>query len=280
MNPRQRWQEWWQRRHPPRDTHALEQRNIYIVPTRAGLAFCLTLGVLLLASINDQLSLGYMLTFLLAGSGLASMHTTHGNLRGLNLDLKAPAPVFAGGDVELEIRLHNPGRSRHGIGLRVQGAPEGEIAWTDVPARGHATLALRYPAPARGLHGIPTLQIITRFPLGLFRAWSYWRPAARAWVYPQPEAPVVPFPLQSGAEGEAEAAATGRLEPGQEFEGVRLYRRGDPLRQVLWKKAALSLAQGTPPWVRETAAPLPQSLWLEEPRALPEREARLSRLAA
>ena len=43
--------------------------------------------VLLLASINYQLNLGYLLTFLLAGSGVVAMHVTHGTLRGLTLHL-------------------------------------------------------------------------------------------------------------------------------------------------------------------------------------------------
>ena len=55
--------------------------------------FALTLVVLLLASINYQLNLGYVLTFLLAGSGVVSMHVTHGTLRGLTLHLR---PVGAG----------------------------------------------------------------------------------------------------------------------------------------------------------------------------------------
>ena len=69
----------------------LTQRNIYILPTKAGLAFALTLMVLLLASINYQLNLGYVLTFLLAGSGVVSMHLTHGTLRGLTLHLQPPS---------------------------------------------------------------------------------------------------------------------------------------------------------------------------------------------
>ena len=52
--------------------------------------------MLLVASINYQLNLGYVLTFLLAGSGVVSMHLTHATLRGLTLHLKPVAPVFAG----------------------------------------------------------------------------------------------------------------------------------------------------------------------------------------
>ena len=66
-----RWHAWWNARHPASDTLITTQRNVYIVPTGAGWLFAALLLVLLLASINYQLNLGYLLTLLLAGSGLA-----------------------------------------------------------------------------------------------------------------------------------------------------------------------------------------------------------------
>ena len=33
---RARWQAWWMARQPVSDTHELTQRNLYIVPSRAG----------------------------------------------------------------------------------------------------------------------------------------------------------------------------------------------------------------------------------------------------
>lgn len=281
MALQRRWQRWWQGRQPLADTHQTTQRNVYIVPTWAGVAFCGTLGVLLLTSINEQLSLGYALTFALTGAGLASMHTTHANLRGLQMDLKAPDGVHAGEEYVLELRLHNPGGARFGIAVSAQlegGATE--PAWVDVPALGHAVLRLRLPALKRGLSELPRLIVTTRFPLGFFRAWSYWRPASKVWVYPQPEDVPAPFPPQ--AEGHAVDAASARqTASGTDFSGVRSYRRGDSMKQILWRKSALALDEGLPLWVRETEAPLAQDLWLDwrdtQGRDI---EARLSRLTA
>ena len=78
---RQRVRDWWQARHPRTDSWTLTQRNIYILPTRAGFMFAAVLVVMLLATINYQLNLGYVLTFLLAGAGFVSMHLTHNTLR-------------------------------------------------------------------------------------------------------------------------------------------------------------------------------------------------------
>ena len=90
---RRRFRAWWQSRLRRSATLQLNQRNIYILPTRAGLLFAATLVTLLVASINYQLNLGYVLTFLLAGSGAVSRQLTHNTLRGLTLHLKPVAPA-------------------------------------------------------------------------------------------------------------------------------------------------------------------------------------------
>jgi len=284
---KQRVQNWWDARHPRSDTHRMGQRNIYIVPSRPGLFFCATLAVLLLASINDQLSLGYMLSFLLAGAGFASMHATHGNLRELSLNLKTPPPSFAGDDVELEVALHNEGAARFGIAMRALASPTGAssqppgFAWVDVPARGHSLLHLRFAAPQRGLQRLPALRIETRFPLGLFRAWSIWRPQSQIWVYPRPEIDAPPPPADDQQQA-SDGDALGRRVAGPDMEGVRSYKQGDAAKLVLWKKSSLQFEQGQPLLVRETRAPLGRECWFDwlATAALPDVEARLSRLCA
>ena len=142
LNPanfaRARFRAWVDARQPRTDTLLLTQRNVYILPTRAGWMFGLTLIVLLLASINYQLNLGYVLTFLLAGSGVVSMHLTHATLRGLTLHLNPVAPVFAGDPAVLDIVLTSPGAARFGIGLKVSGAGETTLTWLNVPTLGQA----------------------------------------------------------------------------------------------------------------------------------------------
>lgn len=245
MSLRGRLQGWFENRLPRSDSCSLTQRNLYILPTRAGWGFALTLLVMLLASINYQLNLGYGLTFLLAGAALVSMHQTHGNLRRLVLHLRPPAPVFAGEPATLEIVLDNPGHERHGIGLGLYGSRHGSatapgrgLAFCDVPAQGSTVARLSVTLPRRGSHALPTLVVETHFPLGLFRAWSVWRPAAELLVYPLPERPAPALP--AGAPADDGAQALPAPAGGGEFDGVRPWRRGDTLRQVAWKKLARS----------------------------------------
>lgn len=276
---RQRARQWWHARHPRCDTWTLSQRNIYIVPTRAGLMYVLVLLVMLLASINYQLSLGYVLTFLLAGAGFVSMHLTHGTLSGLTLHLRPPQPGFAGEALALEIVVAAPSRWRHGIGLGFNAWPDARTArehdvFIDVPAGGQASAQLAAMPAHRGLHEVPTLRAQTRYPFGLFRAWTVWRPAAQMLAWPAPERPPAPLPASPAMAGDA---AQRRPSASGEFEGVRAYRRGDAVKRVVWKKAARTGELVS----RDTSSALQQELWLDWQQAqLSGTEARLARLAA
>lgn len=273
---RRRIDTWWQGRHRPSEQWSLSQRNIYIVPTRAGLFFGVTLVVLLVASINYQLNLGYALTFLLAGSALASMHMTHNSLRGLTLHAKPPAAVFAGERATLELVVTNAGGARHGLGFgaHMVGEPL-QLAFAEIAAAGQSPVTVGLKTGKRGLQPLPLLRIESRFPFGLFRAWSLWRPAGQLCVYPRPEAPPAALPSAGPVAGGPVPARS--AVQGGEFDGLRPWRRGDSLRQVAWKKVArtgeLVSREG-----REAAR---RELWLDWAQTRqPDTESRLSRLAA
>ncbi len=284
---RGRFQQWWQSRLPLTDSVVLTQRNVYILPTRPGFMMGLTLLVLLVASINYQLSLGYLLTFLLAGTALAGMHVCHGTLRGLAMNLIAPRAQFSGSNTTFNIKLTNARRRvRHGIGLSLLDAPDTSSpsttrhwAWTDVPAQGSSIVQVAFTPTQRGLQRLPTLTAETRFPLGTFRVWTVWRPAAQVMIYPAPEPTPPPLPPgEPRAQGEGAAR---RAQSSGEFDGVRAYQRGDPRKSILWKKAAKADEQGNGLVVRDTEHAHHHELWLDfRVAGLQDVEARLSRLCA
>ena len=66
------------------------------------------------------------------------------------------------------------------------------------PANGVAEAVLAAPGDASGWLPLGRVMLETRFPLGLFRAWSYIEPDARCLVYPRPErSPLPPFTGQA-----------------------------------------------------------------------------------
>ena len=131
-----RWLAWWQSRHPPSPSTTLVQRNVYIVPTPAGWLYGLLLLALLLGSINYQLNLGHLLTFVLAGAGVVALHATHATLRGLCIARVGSAlrQGHVGDVMELPLQLIDTrarGRLARAVFLGRHGIT---LTWSDAPA--------------------------------------------------------------------------------------------------------------------------------------------------
>lgn len=214
-------------------TVRLTMRRVFIVPSSAGLGFAGLLLAMLVAALNYKLGLGFALTFLCACCALADMVLTARNLAGLRLTPGRAAPVFAGEAAQFELQLANPaGPDRYALWLAFQSDPLPRQV-TDVAAGASASVVLSAPAGARGWLAAPRVLLVTRFPLGLFRAWSYWRPDLRVLVYPAPEADGPPLPVQGGA-----GAGGPRHSEPEQFSGIRPYLPGDPRRQLAWRQMA------------------------------------------
>jgi len=269
-----RFERWWQARLPASDSVTLTQRTVYILPTRAGWMLGLTLLVLLLASINYQLNLGYLLTFLLAGCTLVAMHVSHANLRGITMTLIAPSAVFSGAIAVFDIQLLNHNRrARPALALAIHSAQHWVHA--DLAPLSQVRVQLAWPAGQRGLHPLPTLSAQTLFPLGTFRVWTLWRPAAQLLVYPQAE--VKPPPLPDGLSDTSHNPTRTAPRHHGESDSIRPYRRGDPLKNILWKQAAKTGALVS----RDSVAAQQHDLWLSrELTGLSHPEQQLSRLCA
>ncbi|MEK9775139.1 MAG: hypothetical protein VW339_03175, partial [Quisquiliibacterium sp.] len=100
----------------------LAQRNVFVLPTRAGIFYAGMLLAMLVTSINYGLSLGFMLTFLCGAIALVAILHTFRNLSGVLLRPGRADPVFAGGHAEVGLQLANPGRlERHAIRIEPGG---------------------------------------------------------------------------------------------------------------------------------------------------------------
>jgi len=267
------FQRWLESRLPLSDSITLTQRNVYILPTAPGFLLAATLLLLLLISINYQLNLGYVLTFLLAGCAVVGMHVGHATLRGITLNLLPPDAQFAHSSATVGVLIQSQRHAaRYGIGLAVLGS--GHWLWTDVPAQGSSSVHIAFELARRGLQPVPSISAETRFPLGIFRVWTVWRPAARVLVYPAPE--LMPPPLPPG-QPRADGAASSQRSATGEHDGVRAYRRGDPMKLIVWKKAAKADELVS----RDAQQVQHAQLWLDPAHSgLSDPEQQLSRLCA
>jgi uncharacterized protein (DUF58 family) len=270
---RSRFSAWWAADGGPEGGGiVLNHRRVYIMPSRLGLFFGAAVLILLVGSINYALSLGFALTFLLAGMGLAAMVQTTRNLAQLSVRTARTEPVFAGQPARFRLVLDNAAEHDRPE-ILVRQLASGAQCRVDVGAGLAAEAELAVPAGKRGWLPLGRVMLETRFPVGLFRAWSYARPDSRCLVYPKPEGGVLPPPAQSAQAGGARLHALGS----DDFSGLRAYQPSDSPRHVAWKVAARSHEMLTKQFAGEAAT----ELWLDY-AALPAAlglEARLSRLA-
>ncbi|HSY04362.1 MAG TPA: DUF58 domain-containing protein [Steroidobacteraceae bacterium] len=224
---------WMRRRQGPDHLPVtLARRRLYIMPTRAGLAFAALLFLMLLAGLNYGNSLALFLTFALVGFALVVMHQCHRNLLGTEVvALSAPA-VFAGSRGKVQLTLASrDGELRSQLAAALPEAPEVPV---DVPAGVPQRLELPLAAPRRGVVRLERLRLATAHPFGLFRAWTWLHLPIEMLVYPQPRG-AQPMPVQAGARrGTQTPSAAGT----DEWAGLRPFRDGDSPRQVDWKAYA------------------------------------------
>ncbi len=210
----------------------LSQRRVYILPNNAGLLYGVTLVLMLIGSINYNLSLGYALTFLLVGTGIVSMLHTWRNLAHLELAPGKSEPVFAGDRARFTILSNNPSRvSRRSVAIQFA---DRQSAYFDIGPAREATLRIRLPAPHRGLFRPGRFRIYTTYPLGLFYAWANVELDMNCLVYPTPEAEPAPLPESQAATGFGGALGKGD----DDFAGLRSYHPGDSPRRIAWKAVA------------------------------------------
>ncbi|MSP95909.1 MAG: DUF58 domain-containing protein [Betaproteobacteria bacterium] len=257
---------------PERGPITLGHRRVYILPTRLGVMFAITLLIMLVGSINYVLSLGFMLTFLLAGMGLAGMVHTVRNLARLVIAIGRAEPVFAGEAAQFRLFVENAAPwARPAVMLRHDAS--GSQTVTDVPATGSADIVLPVPSVRRGWLHLTRVTLETRYPLGLFRAWSHVQPDFRCLVYPRPEMATLPPSSPDASTGARQATAHGT----DDFSGLRGYQLADSPRHVAWKAVARNDAMLTKQFTGDASAELWLD-WAHVPTAL-ELEAKLSRLA-
>jgi len=239
-------------RKPEPGTIFLRQNRVYILPTRPGLAFALALGVMLIGSINYNLSLGYILTFLLASMGLVAILHTFRNLVHLHITPGRAEPVFAGEVAWFELFVENRSAyERCSIVFR----HEGRQTQCDIASARGATVSIPIAAPRRGWLSPQRITVETRFPVGLLRAWSYVQPDMHCLVYPKPDDAELPLPEPSGGTGEKRVSSGGS----DDFAGLRAYQPSDSPRHIHWKAAARGQGLQTKVFSGRAAA----ELWLD-----------------
>lgn len=251
---RQRMDGWIERRNPvAKSTIQLQNRRLYILPTRFGYLYAVMLIVLLMAAINYQNSMAYALTFLLTAIGIISLWQTHKNLLGLSVRLHAPKPVYQGERLTLSFNLQNIHQAtRYAVGIQYQNHPP---SYARVDADAVADLDIRLQTDRRGLFKPTGVTIFTRYPTGLFHAWGWLKFDADIYIYPHP---LYDHTLEHSLIDQHIGKQTVDTADGDDFAGLREHRQGESLRHISWK----AYAQGRGMLTKTFQGHAAPSLWI------------------
>ncbi|MFT5098716.1 MAG: hypothetical protein ACI9HY_000825 [Planctomycetaceae bacterium] len=264
-----RFQNWLDKRVPPANSVTLNQKNIFILPTRHGMYFIVLILLMMLAGINYQNSLIFALAFLLISVFMVSILHTFRNMSGLNLQAGHGASIFAGEDAEFSITVSRRGKRTYEA--LMLGWQTDMMQGADLIDASSCKIKVYVPTKKRGVFNPGRLLVQTYYPVGLFRAWSWVDLDLAAVTYPRPLfAGEIPAAINSTHEGEM-----ARKSGVDDFYGLRDYQQGDPVRHIAWK----NYARTGDLHIKEFAAYVDRRVWLEwDSLTGLGREARLSRL--
>ena len=257
------------RRGPLTPPFELEYRHIFVLPTTFGWGFGVMLAFMALGGLNFNNNMALMLVFLLGTIAQLTTLIAYRNMSGLRIESIQSDPVFCGENARFRVFVGNRDeRQRFAIHAGFKSPQDCK----DFNLNSSDYFCLHQPTSSRGWFEMPSFRLETRFPLGLFKAWSWIFPKSRCMVYPSPakNAPALP---KSG-HGHSGRAIKG---DGDQLHGLRKYQAGDSKQRVAWRASArhdelYSLEMETP---REESCQLDWNL-LHEAGA----EARLSILTA
>lgn len=227
-----RVQRWLARNVPALSSVTLHRRNIFILPTSHGFLYVAATTLIFVTAINYVLSLAFGLAFLMVSLFILSILHTFRNLQHLTVKGVGGDAVFAGEDACFTVLLQCYAERLHEA-LELS-FPKSLISRADLIEGEQQRVNIYLPTRCRGVLKAPRLKVQTRFPLGLWRAWSMLDLDMRCLVYPTP----VPGPLP-GAESRAGSGKGQSAQPGgDDFHGLRNYQPGDSPKQVAWKNFA------------------------------------------
>ena len=265
-----RFNRWLDRRMPPANSITLNQKKIFILPTKQGLFFAALFCAMVMAGINYQNSLIFGLAFLLASLFMVGMLHTYRNLSGLTLVAGSTRPAFAGEEAEFTVVLKRMGdRTYEHLQL---GWKQPLLTATDVIDVEEVRVRLFVDAKRRGRLNPGRLLIQTFYPLGLFRSWSWVDLDMTTLVYPRP---IAGGQIQASDSTSSEEGELVLRDGAEDFYGLREYQPGDSIRHIAWKAYARTETLMT----KQYAAYADKRVWVEWDH-FPgmDRENRLSRM--
>ncbi len=220
---------------PPQQQVHLNRKNIFVFPTRVGFLYVLVACVVWLLGTNYQNNLVLFVAYFMFASCVVVIHHTFNNLTQLAVSFTKAPPVFAGEAAVFSFDLHNKkSRLSNSVYAHFRASDTSSTAEVKhIKAHSHVPINVALAATKRGVLVPNRLGVLTFYPYGLLRCWTWLDLNATCLVYPaRIKAPLITLP----ASGDGSQQNT--VKGGDEFDHFKAYTAGDELKHIAWKASS------------------------------------------
>lgn len=226
---------WLSYRIPASRRSVLSQKNIFIFPSRFGLAF-LALGCCLyLLGSNYENNLIQLISFLMVSMLFKAIFFSFRNFSSTVVEGLVPPVGQVSVELLFPVRITS---NQHILGLHL-GFVSGPPIEPCMQQADGGVVGVPLIPQQRGWLYPGRLLLQSSYPMGLIRCWTYLDCAAPALIYPTPLK--CKYTLRPSPQGQNSGVAAKQATEGMdEFSHLKEYQIGESLRQVAWKQ----LAQG------------------------------------
>lgn len=234
---RQSFHRWVYRRLPPSHQVTLDNKTLFIFPTKAGFGFIFLVILCWLVATNYENNLVFAISCLLTSIFVVAILHSFSNLSGVTVAYLRATPGFVGDNLTIDLMLshenkgHKSVRCRESMSLSFD---HGEVVTLAMQKQESVTVPVSVVAQERGRFNPGRLHIESVYPLGLLRVWTKVDLQIECLVYPKPIFKAVDH-LRTAGGGES-ALTLG--DGGEDFVGLNRYCPGDSLKKIAWKHYA------------------------------------------
>lgn len=217
------WQNWANKRFRFEHSKKLSQKDILVFIYQQGYLYLVLILLTFVAGINyaNNLILGFC--FLISAVLCISFYLTFKQLHGLEVEISTNEVGQAGQNVDVTIYLHQTEKYNRYLWIATD-SYEKKILLNQVKDK----VILSLYADTRGRLYLPKIKIMSVYPFGLVRAWTYLYPDNFIWIAPKSE----------HYQSESKQLQRSFEQDVDEFRELRDFQDGDSLQAVSWKQAA------------------------------------------
>jgi uncharacterized protein (DUF58 family) len=219
------------------DFISIKTKRIFIIPSRYGIYFLLTLFILFLISLSFGHSLAFTTTFIFFSLIMVSAHFTNYNIDRVHVASLKAINVVACEESSFDVLVINESNKwRFDMQLSFVHSGRSEV----FSLKPHERKIVRVSAviAERGSYRVERMRLFTTFPFGLFYAWSFKELNSN--FICEPKRSQEELTLPSGQSYSSESGDSKELTMGgsEDFYGHINYQDGMPPKGIDWKALA------------------------------------------